>query len=402
MQITRIQSSNFTNPQIYTAKNRVNNLTGGEKPGTQNRTYAKAPIGFHYSANIHFGEFFDPNRSIPHIDYEEYMVMQPYTKRKFRKKYRTFFNNLGTKSQEMVDKKYMYMPLQSEFLMEKFLETAKIYSKYKDQPIICLGRSPKWFLNAALWMKDGIDKYDFVAFSQNWYRYDNSENTVMRIDSMAPTPKEEGAYRKYLKRIQADPQTIVDNMKKTGKKTVITDYIFSGKGMTSFLDVMSKYAEDLGILEEFCNSIHIVGIGSKDYMEEMLKIEDHIPKVRMPERMQPYEKTGLWTYNIKQEFYDMDYTMFKEMLINQNTNECRSTYYPHEAWTVYQPDRVKTGLIKDLKKAKQMVKDLKSSGDRSISSFTPAMFDYRNLLNFRILDGLNERGLLKLIHKSKV
>ena len=41
----------------------------------------------------------------------------------------------------------------------------QMYNKYKGQPIICLGRSPKWFLNTSLWMKDGIDGYDFVAFS---------------------------------------------------------------------------------------------------------------------------------------------------------------------------------------------------------------------------------------------
>ncbi len=191
-------------------------------------------------------------------------------------------------------------------------------------------------------------------------------------------------------------------MKKTGKKTVITDYIFTGKGATSFLDVMSKYAEDLGILEEFCNSIHFVGIGCTDYMEERLKREYvDTPKVIMPARMAPYEKVGLWDYKITQDFYNMDYQMFKEMLINQNTNECRSTYYPHETWTIYQPDRIKTGLIKDLTKAKQLAKQLKESHDRTLSSFTPAMYDYRNLLNFRILDGLYERGLLKTEHKSK-
>ena len=138
-------------------------------------------------------------------------------------------------------------------------------------------------------------------------------------------------------------------------------------------------------------------------MEDMMKVEEApTPKVIMPERMVPFEKTGLWTYNITQEFHNMDLAMFKEMLINQNTNECRSTYYPHETWTVYKPDRFKTGLIKDMKKVKEMVKELKSSGEKSMSSFTPAMYDYRNLLNFRILDALNERGLLKLIHKSKV
>ena len=52
----------------------------------------------------------------------------------------------------------------------------------------------------------------------------------------------------------------------------------------------------------------------------------------------------------------MDYEVFKDMLINQNTNECRSTYYPHDAWTIYKPDKFKTGLIKDMKKVKKMEK----------------------------------------------
>lgn len=356
---------------------------------------SKIPEGYHYGANIHFGEFFNPNRTIPHIDYEEYMAMQPSTKRRFRKKYKNFFNDSTINTNEMIDKNYKYMPLQSELLMDNFIKTSKIYSKYKEQPIICLGRSPKWFLNTALWMKDGIDDYKFVAFSKFWYRPDAVEG-MHRMDSVAPAPKEEAAYRKYLKRIKADPQTIVDNMEKTGKKTVITDYICSGKGACSFLEILGNYAKDLGILEKLSKSIQIVGIGSMEYMEELNPYADSIsvPKVIMPEVLRPYSN------NIKQEFHNMDYKVFKDMLINQNTNECRSTYYPHETWTIYKPDQFKTGLIKDIKKVKEMVKALK--GEKSTSSFTPAMYDYRNLLNFRILDGLNERKILKAIHKSKI
>lgn len=294
MQVSRIQSQYFTNynNNISAAKNRTNNITSGEKPAQTK--FTTIPAGFKYNANIYFGEFFDPNRTIPHIDYEEYMAMKESTKKRFRKKYKNFFNDPAINTQEMIDKNYLAMPLQSETLMNEFLKTAKFYSKFKDQTIICLGRSPKWFLNAALWMKDGIENYRPVAFSKNWYRYDTADQSLIRIDSMAPTPKEEVAYRKYLKRIKADPQTIVDNMKETGKKTVITDYIYSGKGMTSFLDVMSKYAEDLGILEDFCKSIHIVGIGSKSYMEDMMKVEEApTPKVIMPERMVPLKNWSL-------------------------------------------------------------------------------------------------------------
>lgn len=391
MQISRIQANYFTNPQINLVK--IQNTKNYSTPVNNNNN--KLPSNFKYNANIHFGEFFDPNRTVPHIDYEEYMAMKPATKARFRKRYKTFDKRVN--KNELVDLKMPYLPLQSEKLMDEFIKTSQIYTKYKDQPIICLGRSPKWFLNAALWMKDGIENYKFVAFSKFWYRPHPIEG-VVRMNSVAPTVKEEEAYRKYLKRIKADPQSIVDNMEKTGKKTVITDYICSGKGVCSFLDVMSRYADDLGILDKFAKSIQIVGIGSLDYMEDLNPYAEYIsiPSAPMPEKLKPYSK------DIKQEFYNMNYSMFKEMLINQNTNECRSTYYPHETWTIYKPDKFKTGLIHDIKKVKNLIKELKSSGQKSMSSFTPAMFDYRNLLNFRILDGLNERGLLKLVHKSKV
>ena len=57
-------------------------------------------------------------------------------------------------------------------------------------------------------------------------------------------------------------------------------------------------------------------------------------------------------------------------------------------------------LIKDLKKVDDLIK--RSKTERCTTSFKPAMADYRNLLNFRILDGLNKRGLLKLNHVAKM
>lgn len=395
MFIPRLQGYNFTNKnqlQQSETKPKLNIISICEKPISN--SFNKIPAGFRYNANIHFGEFFDPNRTVPHIDYEEYMAMTEITKRRFRKKYKNFEKTTNTS--ELFDTKSTTLPLQTEREMDEFIKTSQIYTKYKDQPIICLGRSPKWFLNAALWMKDGIDDYKFVAFSKFWFRPDEKEG-VIRMDKIAPTEKEEAAYRKYLKRIKADPQTIVDNMEKTGKKTVITDYICSGKGACSFLDILSRYADDLGILEKFAKSIQIVGIGSMEYIEDLNPYAEYIsrPYVPMPPKLQPYEN------DIKQQFYNMDYNMFREMLINQNTNECRSTYYPHETWTIYQPDRFKTGLIKDMKKVKAMVQSLKGE-HKSMSSFTPAMFDFRNLLNFRILDALYQKGLLKTLHKSKI
>ena len=46
--------------------------------------------------------------------------------------------------------------------------------------------------------------------------------------------------------------------------------------------------------------------------------------------------------------------------------------------------------------------ELRKKCPRSASNFTPAMRDYRNLLNFRILDALFQKDLLKTVHRSKL
>ena len=180
--------------------------------------------------------------------------------------------------------------------------------------------------------------------------------------------------------------------KKTGKKVVITDYIGFGKGFCSFLDLMSEYAEEDGILEEFANSIRIVTIGCEEYRSEFFHPEDDIPypRVQMPERLREYSNV------IEQEYHDMPLNVFEQMLINENTNECRSTYYPHEAWTAYKPYNVKTGMI-----GKKKLEELREKNPRYLNNFTPAMCDFRNLLNFRILDYMEQNGILRESLNSK-
>ena len=277
--------------------------------------------------------------------------------------------------------------------MNDFIKIVEIYNKYKNSNILCLGRSPKWFLNAALWMKNGLKSYKFVAFSGYWYFPDSREG-MRPIQRLIPKKEDVIHYRKYLRSIKADPKSIVHDYETYGKKTVITDYICTGKGMTSFLDLLSNYADDEGILDQFAKSIKLVGIGSMDYLEELNPYAEYIsvPEVVMPPKLRPY--SGI----LDTTFYNMPYQLFSEMLLNQNTNECRSTYYPSSNWSLYKPNKFKTGLIKDLKKVENL---MRQSNKKTISSFLPAMMDFRNLLNFRILDALNARGLLKIAHRTK-
>ena len=276
------------------------------------------------------------------------------------------------------------MNLITENKMNNFMKISSIYNKYKGHPIICLGRSPKWFLNTSLWMKDGIEDYKFVAFSGAWYR--KGPWKLLREDSKEPTKCELRAYKKYLRNIQADPASIVKMANDAGTQVVITDYVCTGKGMTSFLEIMADYAEEQGVLEEFGKSFRIYSFGSRDFQERIFHDEDDIsiPMVQLPIKIAPYREY------ISQQYYNLPYDIFMQMLENANTNECRATYYPHEAWPIYNPDKYKTGKIPD-----SVMRTLNLYSPRTAVNFTPTMRDYRNLLNFRILDYLEQNDLLR-------
>lgn len=331
------------------------------------------------------------------IEFEEYISMTEEEKQEYRDKHTNFFKLIDISELYITRgrNRFSRLPLSFKCDMDDFLKVSSGYNKYKDNKIVCVGRSPKWFLNASLWMKDGINTYDFCAFSSNWYKRDGNgggKNQVLLEDKL-PTPEEEKAYREYLARpeVNCTPQEIVKVAKETGKPVIITDYIHSGCGLASFLDILAKFAEEDGILEEFANSIKLVTLSSEEYLEYPLQCKNAfvVPTVILPDRLKPF--------NIEQEYHDMPRDVMSQVLINKNTNECRSTYFPPNAWTVYDPIKYKTGLIPD-----DILKTMpKKVQKRAVSKFTPAMKDFRNLMNFNILDSLNKRNLLKLQHVTR-
>ena len=379
MQISS-QLPNFHYSNLNLAKS-MNKTTPNSQQNSapQNRTALPSYVS---AANLPIN-FKAERKTVPDVDYFSYRMMSEPMKRLLRKKCDSFNEKVKTKELKNAEKRYL--PLMNDKDMAKFVDICSQYNKLKDEPILCLGRSPKWFLNTSLWMKDGLDNYKFVAFSENWYRKTPYELVKMG-ENFQPTKEEKKAYKKYLKNIQCDPKHIVEVAQKTGKRIVITDYINTGKGVTSFLDLMSEFAEQDGILEKFAKSIKIYGIGCMEYQEKFYHDDEEIsePRVQMPERLMKYSR------EIPQEFHDMPIGIFNQMLINENTNECRASYYPHKVWTIYQPDRFKTGLL-----SQKQIDELRKKCPRSASNFSPAMKDYRNLLNFRILDYLNSQGLLR-------
>ena len=169
-----------------------------------NEVYENNPQGMHnynenlYScliSNINFTAENRSRRRVPSIDYFEYKNLSPHMKQILRKKYENFSKDVNP--EELENSKEKYLPLKDDRVMKQFIKVCDLYRGLRNEPILCLGRSPKWFLNTALWMKDGIDDYKCVSFSKYWYR--NSPDGLVRMNSCAPTEEEKKAYKRYLK-----------------------------------------------------------------------------------------------------------------------------------------------------------------------------------------------------------
>ena len=349
-----------------------------ETPSTEssnNEVLQKAPISAVLSnRNINFKA-----RIVKDIEHNEYINMSEEEREVCRKKYNDFFKLINIDDLYMPKGRSIHskLPLYYKADMDDFLDVASEYNKYKDNKIICVGRSPKWFLNASIWMKDGIEDYDFIAFSSNWYsRNQDGMGRIQTIkEDKVPNEKERKAYKDYLKRKNCYPTDIIQAAKETGKPVIVTDYIHSGCGLASFLDLLAGYAKEEGVLEDFASSIKLVTLSSMDYFEELGRTNSYAyPTVIMPDILKPF--------NIPQEYHDMSADVMRQVLINKNTNECRSTYYPPDAWLAYNPDKFRTGLIPD-EELKKMAKRFRQ---RTGNEFTDGMKDFRNLMNFRILE----------------
>lgn len=262
MQVNRVQ---FNYAPVVGLQSRVNNNNSKSLNNVQHQDYQtspfkKLPLNFKYNAPISFSGFSDVNATVPDIEYEEYNAMTDATKKRMKKRYEKFFSDKSINKNELYDTQhFQYMPLNTEQKFDEFVKFSSLYNDFKDRRIISIGRSPKWFLNTSVWMKDGIDGYDFAAFSGNWFRRD-PEWGIIPVKAAMPTEKEYKAYTRYLKQKGLDPLSIVKDAEKTGKRTIYTDYVQTGRGVSSFLDIMSRFAEEQGVLEKFSKSIEIIGI----------------------------------------------------------------------------------------------------------------------------------------------
>ncbi len=385
--ISPISLRNVYEMQSVAAKNSTQVSINKERDLPQNAPYAAYATGMAYQPSFE-------KRLIGDVEFEDYNDLVPKEKEYLRYLYSRFY--VLTNVDELYfprNKNSDKLPLYHDEDMKDFLNVASAYNKYREHKIICVGRSPKWFLNTSIWMKDGIGTYSFAAFSSNWYHRDKFGvgPKQYKDEAKMPTEVEYRMYKKYMKSIKCDPLSIVKQAQKTGKPAIITDYIHSGCGLASYLDILSRMAEEQGCLEDFAKSIKLFTMGSTEYIDDLGYDSWYsTPRVILPERLQPYNNI------IEQEYHNMSASVLKSILIDKNTNECRSTYYPPSAWTVYNPKKYKTGIISEEK-----LREMPRVRDGEVNTFTDAMKDYRNLMNFRILDYLHRHDLLKDSHKTR-
>lgn len=327
------------------------------------------------------------------IELESYLKMTEDERKEMRARCARFDKNIAP--QELFNPNVRYLPLTNPKEMDAFIDFSSTFNQYKDRKIICLGRSPKWSLIASSWMKDGIgldDGYKFVAFSKHWFTqqkdYRTGDRWLERNEKLAPSKRQEQHYQLYMKKNGTDPKSIIKMAQESGKPVIITDYVESSKGFTSFLDLMSRYAKKQGVLEEFSKSIEFVTFGSNDYSDKFYTEREYRRQSRvvLPDSLKEVLPVSLWGRSYPVETYhDMPLNVFEQTMTNQNTNECRSTYYPKESWNVHEGTPCDSYF------------DKKGKYITVKPEFSPSMKNFRNLLNFLILDRLNARNLLKMI-----
>lgn len=339
--------------------------------------HSNAPLNF--SQTISDKDCFTHSTSprLPFVQFEQYSEMSESEKNYFRKKCDEFHDTVNPK--KLFDPEENYLPLSKKGQMEEFVDFSAKYNTAKGAPIICLGRSPKWPLSVSQWMKNGIDGYKFVAFSKSWYMRHidlaNGDSWLTRVNEIAPNSDDINAYRNYLVKIKADPKSIINSVQKAGKEAVITDYVETSKGMTSFLEMLSNFAEDQGVLNDFAKSIRFFVIGSTEYTNDRLfKNYDRppIPRIILPETLAKVVPKCLWDppYPKQERHLDLSKAVFEQMFVSKNTNDARCGWYPKELWTQLVPHN-------------------------EHQRFNSDMSNFRTLLNFKILDYLDAHKLLR-------
>lgn len=153
--------------------------------------------------------------------------------------------------------KYPDYPFLEENNIDKLINLSKFFidrSERHNYRLAGIGRSPLWILETGKLLKDGIDDYINAAFSGAFYPEGSMPDKTI-IDH----------YRNYLKKIELDPETIVNKSRENGQKTIFIDLVGTGDCMNSFMQIFSNWTKEItekqeGFFKDFKESMAIYAL----------------------------------------------------------------------------------------------------------------------------------------------
>lgn len=221
-----------------------------------------------------FKQFSSPKLDLSKVDnIEGYLKLNNSDKNKIRE---LFKKEVIGKSIAAYDKSIKH-PFQSEADLKELMRFSRIVAhSFKNSRVLAIGRSPLWFLETLKMMKGSkvnLDNYSEIAVSGLRSANFFCENEIK-------------AFGKYLNNANLSPEQIIEYSTKTGQKTVLFDFLFSGKGMVHVIDLMdnvlkqnyknnkanikSKYKSPEEALNAFHNSIKVTGMYFKSHKPTVL------------------------------------------------------------------------------------------------------------------------------------
>jgi hypothetical protein len=129
-----------------------------------------------------------------------------------------------------------------EHLKALRLDAQALNERYPEAHIVSVGQSTAWLCYMADKCRDVFNqkaRCQYISFSGRFFQPEHvqrqTKRQFFRYDDLWPTNAALNRYHNYLDEQKCTPAHIIHRFEEQGQRTILTDKIFSGCGMASFL-----------------------------------------------------------------------------------------------------------------------------------------------------------------------
>lgn len=193
-----------------------------------------------------------------HLSIKEFQELSPSEKETFEKEFRFYFATDNEEKREVF----------ADWWIDAFLKLQnEIFPQYPRDYILGLGQSTAWLLEAREIIEEEASRYFHIAFSGCFFSFSGNGKEIpicshcgqekpdqfapgLCLQKMEPSPSKAqiAGFREYLTSLGLEPKTILKSCEENGNRLVVMDYVLSGRGLLSFIDCYSNWAEEQGVL----------------------------------------------------------------------------------------------------------------------------------------------------------